>query len=82
MAYPDPIIGYRQFVDGVCRAVFEDSAGRQYVMDDGGERVYGSNQRLSGDKDEDVFHFSSLFMISPIPKRICLVPTISKPHAT
>jgi hypothetical protein len=40
MAYPDPIIGYRQFVDGVCRAVFEDPAGRQYVFAGGGERVY------------------------------------------
>ena len=38
--WPDPIIGYRLFVDGVCRAIFEDSAG-QYVMTENGERFYG-----------------------------------------
>ena len=41
MAYPDPIIGYRQFVDGVCRAVFFNPAGRRYVVASDGERVYG-----------------------------------------
>ncbi len=40
MVWPDPIRGYRLFVDGVCRAVFEDSTG-QYVMADDGERIYG-----------------------------------------
>ena len=40
MVWPDPIVGYRLFVDRVCRAIFEDSAG-QYVMTDDGERVYG-----------------------------------------
>jgi hypothetical protein len=40
MVWPDPIIGYRLIVDGVCRAIFEDSAG-QYVMTDDGERFYG-----------------------------------------
>jgi hypothetical protein len=40
MVWPDPIVGYRLFVDGVCRTVFENSAG-QYVMTDDGERVYG-----------------------------------------
>ena len=40
MVWPDPIVGYRLFVDGVCRTVFENSAG-QYVMTDDEERVYG-----------------------------------------
>jgi hypothetical protein len=40
MVWPDPIVGYRLFVDGVCRAVFEDSTG-QYVMADDGDRIYG-----------------------------------------
>jgi hypothetical protein len=40
MVWPDPIGAYRLFVDGVCRAVFEDSTG-QYVMADDGERIYG-----------------------------------------
>ncbi len=40
LVWPDPIIGYRLFVDGVCRAIFEDSAG-QYICDDGRERIYG-----------------------------------------
>ena len=40
MVWPDPIVGYRLFVDRVCRAIFEDSAG-QYVMADDGERIYG-----------------------------------------
>jgi len=40
MVWPDPIRGYRLFVDGVCRAVFEDSTG-QYVMADDGERICG-----------------------------------------
>ena len=39
--WPDPIIGYRRFVDGVCRAIFEDATG-QYVCDDGEERIYGN----------------------------------------
>jgi len=40
MVWPDPRVAYRLFVDGVCRAIFEDSAG-QYVMTDDGERIYG-----------------------------------------
>ncbi len=40
MVWPDPIIGYRRFVDGVCRAIFEDHAG-QYICDEGRERIYG-----------------------------------------
>jgi hypothetical protein len=37
----DPIIGYRQFVDGSSRPIFEQLDGRQYVMDDDGNCVYG-----------------------------------------
>lgn len=40
LAWPDRIIGYRLFPDGICRAIFEDSAG-QYVMTNDGERFYG-----------------------------------------
>jgi hypothetical protein len=34
------IIGYREFVDGPRRPVYEDASG-QYVLDDEAERVYG-----------------------------------------
>lgn len=34
-------IAFIDFVDGVLRPVFEDSPGRQYVLDDDGNRVYG-----------------------------------------
>jgi hypothetical protein len=34
-------MGYREFVDGACRAVFENMRG-QYVMADDGERIYGT----------------------------------------
>jgi hypothetical protein len=37
---PDPIIAYRQFVDGSLRPVY-DNGGRQYVINDDGDRVYG-----------------------------------------
>jgi hypothetical protein len=40
MVWPDAIIGYRVFVDQVCRAIFEDGHG-QYVCNDGRERIYG-----------------------------------------
>jgi hypothetical protein len=40
LVWPDPIIGYRLFPDGICRAIFQDSAG-QYVMTSNGERFYG-----------------------------------------
>jgi hypothetical protein len=36
-----PIIDYRRFVDGTTRAIFEDVAGRQYVLGNDGELVYG-----------------------------------------
>jgi hypothetical protein len=36
----DPIIGYRYFVDGPRRPIYEDAHG-QYVLNDDGERVYG-----------------------------------------
>jgi hypothetical protein len=34
-----PVVGYREFVDGICRAVFEDTAGQFVLADD--ERIYG-----------------------------------------
>jgi len=37
----DPIIGYRLFLDGTRRPIFEQLDGRQYVLDDDDERVYG-----------------------------------------
>jgi hypothetical protein len=36
----NPIIGYRQFVDGTCRPIYADDSG-QYALRDDGERVYG-----------------------------------------
>jgi hypothetical protein len=40
LVWPDPVIGYRLFPGGFCRAIFQDSAG-QYVMTSNGERFYG-----------------------------------------
>jgi hypothetical protein len=40
----DRIAGRRLFTDGLERDVYEDAAGRQYVFDDDGERVYGQWQ--------------------------------------
>jgi hypothetical protein len=37
----DPIIGYRFFVDRTRRPIFEQLDGRQFVLDDAGDRVYG-----------------------------------------
>jgi hypothetical protein len=37
----DEIIGTVPFVDGVRRQVFEDWHGKQYVLNNDGERVYG-----------------------------------------
>jgi hypothetical protein len=37
----DPVIAHVGFVDGVSRAVFEQLDGRQYVLDDDGDRVCG-----------------------------------------
>jgi hypothetical protein len=41
MITPDRIIGQRLFTDGTERRVFEDDQGRQYVLDDDGQRVDG-----------------------------------------
>jgi len=41
MPMNDPIIAYLTFVDGARRPVFEQPDGRQYVLDDDGERVHG-----------------------------------------
>jgi hypothetical protein len=38
----DPIIAHVHFVDGVRRPVFESIDGRQYVLGDDGEPVYGT----------------------------------------
>lgn len=38
---PDPIIAYADFLDGIRRAVFEEPGGRQYVIDNDGEKAYG-----------------------------------------
>ena len=37
---PDPIIAYREFIDGSMRPVFDDGK-RQYVINDDCDRVYG-----------------------------------------
>ncbi len=34
------VIGFRLFVDGIFRPIYEDAQG-QYVVDDDGQRVYG-----------------------------------------
>ena len=36
-----PLPGRRLFTDGLQRDVYEDAAGRQYVVDGDGVRVYG-----------------------------------------
>ena len=38
---PDQRLGEIELVDGSRRPVFEEPGGRQYVVDDNGERVYG-----------------------------------------
>ena len=38
---PDQLIGYRVFTDKANRPIFQEESGRQYVMDDDGNRVYG-----------------------------------------
>lgn len=40
MSMPNPIC-YTLFTDGLMRPVFEGARGRQYVIDDDGEPVYG-----------------------------------------
>jgi hypothetical protein len=35
------IIGTREFVDGSERAVYEQDDGRQFVLDNNGQTVYG-----------------------------------------
>ncbi len=36
------IIGSREFTDGSQRAVYQDDEGRQFVIDDEGQAVYGT----------------------------------------
>ena len=38
---PDNVVAWSEFTDGVLRAVYEEPSGRQYVIDNDGERVYG-----------------------------------------
>ena len=38
---PDNVVSWTEFTDGVLRAVYEELGGRQYVIDDDDERVYG-----------------------------------------
>jgi hypothetical protein len=37
----DPIVAYVEFVGGATRPAFQDAGGRQYVLDDGGNAVWG-----------------------------------------
>jgi hypothetical protein len=37
----DPIIAYTWFTDGVKRAVYLEASGKQYVLDEEGEKVHG-----------------------------------------
>jgi len=37
----DPIVAYVEFVGGAMRPVYEEPGGRQYVIDNDGEPVYG-----------------------------------------
>ena len=39
---PDKPIGYRSFVDGTTRPVWRETDGRQFVIDDDGQPVYGT----------------------------------------
>jgi len=34
-------LGERQFTDGTVRRVFQDEGGRQFVLDDAGDKVFG-----------------------------------------
>ena len=38
---PVPLIGYRHFVDGTTRPIYEDPLGKQYVLYDDDSRAYG-----------------------------------------
>jgi hypothetical protein len=41
LTFNDVLIAHIPFTDGVGRDVFEDSTGRQYVVNEHNERVYG-----------------------------------------
>jgi hypothetical protein len=41
MAEDPSSVGQQSFTDGIEREVFEDGNGRQFVLDDAGEPVYG-----------------------------------------
>jgi hypothetical protein len=51
----DPILGHRLFVDGIARPVFLDEAtGRQYVINDDGDRLDGQWLRAEEEADRPV----------------------------
>ena len=37
----EQVIGKRRFLDGEVRVVYQDQDGRQFVLDDDGQAVYG-----------------------------------------
>jgi hypothetical protein len=41
LTFNDTVIAHIPFTDGINRDVFEDGTGRQYEVNDHGERVYG-----------------------------------------
>lgn len=38
---PDNVVAWTDFAAVVCRAGYEEPGGRQYVIDNDGERAYG-----------------------------------------
>jgi hypothetical protein len=38
---PNPIIAFVLFTDGAKRPVYQEPSGKQYVIDDEGEKVHG-----------------------------------------
>ncbi|MBM4071394.1 MAG: hypothetical protein FJ271_21020 [Planctomycetes bacterium] len=41
MKITDPIVAHVWFTDGAKRAVYRESSGRQYILDDDGDKVHG-----------------------------------------
>jgi hypothetical protein len=41
LAMTDPIAAHRVFIDGATRPIYEGWNGKQYVVDDDGNQVYG-----------------------------------------
>ena len=55
-----PILGKLPFVDSAVRLVFADAGGRQYILDAGGARCYGTWLR-----DEDA---TDVPLVVPAPE--------------